>query len=99
MTINKTLDGTKLTVTLEGRLDTMTAPELDKNLSGELTGITELVFDFNGLVYLSSAGLRSILAFQKQMNKQSAKMIIRGANDSIMEVFTITGFVDILTIE
>lgn len=98
MTITKTQSESFLTLTLEGRLDTTTAPELEAVLQSSLEDVTELVLDFGQLVYLSSAGLRVILSAQKRMNAQG-KMVIRKVNDTIMEVFEITGFVDILTIE
>ncbi len=97
MTINKNLDGEKLNVAVVGRLDTSTAPELEKELSS-LAGIKELTLDFTGLEYVSSAGLRVLLASQKTMNAQG-KMVIKNVNETIMEVFEITGFADILTIE
>lgn len=97
MTINKNLEGEKLNVAVEGRLDTSTAPELEKELS-DLTGVKELVLDFSKLEYVSSAGLRVLLASQKAMNAQG-KMLIKNVNETIMEVFEITGFADILTIE
>lgn len=98
MTINKTLDGTKLTVALEGRLDTMTAPELDKEFHESLDGVTALVVDLTNLEYVSSAGLRVLLSAQKTMNKQGS-MTVKNVNEQIMEVFEVTGFTDILTIE
>jgi len=98
MIINKTQDGSKLTVALEGRLDSNSAPQLEVELKASLEGITELVMDFAGLVYLSSAGLRVILAAQKQMNKQG-KMVIVKVNETIMDIFEVTGFAEILTIE
>lgn len=98
MNIVKTNEGTKRTLALEGRLDTTTAPQLEAEVKGALTGVTELVLDFSQLEYLSSAGLRVILAAQKIMNKQG-KMVIRHVNETIMEVFEVTGFSDILTIE
>lgn len=98
MYIQKNLIGSVLTLTMEGRLDTTTAPELEAELKASLDHVTELIFDFAKLEYLSSAGLRVILAAQKMMNKQG-KLIIRHVNSTIMEVFEITGFVDILTIE
>ncbi|MDO5441040.1 MAG: STAS domain-containing protein [Bacillota bacterium] len=97
MTINKNLEADKLTVAVEGRLDTSTAPELEKELA-DLSGIKELVLDFEKLEYVSSAGLRVLLASQKIMNGQG-KMLIKHVNETIMEVFEITGFADILTIE
>ena len=98
MNITKTIEGAKLTLALEGRLDTTTAPQLEAEVKGALTGVTELVLDFSRLEYLSSAGLRVILAAQKIMNKQG-KMVIRHVNETILEVFEVTGFSDILTIE
>lgn len=98
MTIDKKLEGTKLEITLEGRLDTITAPTLEGELKQSLDGITELVFDFRKLEYISSAGLRVLLAAQKIMNKQGS-MIIKNVNDVINDVFEVTGFSDILTIE
>lgn len=97
MTIAKTRTGTSLTVSLEGRLDTSTAPQLEAELK-ELDGVTELVLDMDKLVYLSSAGLRAILTLQKRMSRQG-KMIVRHVCGEIMEVFEMTGFADILTIE
>lgn len=98
MTITKTVNETALTVSLEGRLDTTTAPELEAELKESLEGVTELVLDFTGLEYISSAGLRVVLGAQKTMNKQGSMKVI-GVNADIMEVFDITGFSDILTIE
>jgi anti-anti-sigma factor len=98
MIINKIQDGNKLTVTLEGRLDSNSAPQLDVELKTNLEDIKELVLDFAELVYLSSAGLRVILAAQKQMNKQG-KMVIVKVNETIMDIFEISGFTEILTIE
>ena len=98
MEIIKNLDGNTLTIALEGRLDTSTAPNLEAELKSSLDGVTELVLDFNKLEYISSAGLRVVLAAQKTMSKQGSMKLI-GVNDEVMEVFEITGFVDILTIE
>ena len=98
MTITKTQDGANLTIAIEGRLDTTTAPDLDAEINASINGITALTFDFSALEYISSAGLRVILSTQKLMNKQGT-MVIHGANSDIMEVFEITGFCDILTIE
>ncbi len=97
MTIEKTTNGNELTVTLTGRLDTATAPQLEAELK-DLSSVEKLVLDFAALEYLSSAGLRVLLAAQKVMNKQG-KMIIRNVNETIAEIFEVTGFVDILTIE
>lgn len=98
MNIVKTSEGTKLTLALEGRLDTTTAPQLEAEVKGALAGVTELALDFSQLEYLSSAGLRVILAAQKIMNKRG-KMVVRHVNENILEVFEVTGFTDILTIE
>lgn len=98
MTIGKKLNGTELTLVLEGRLDTTTASQLENELKSSLPDITDLHLDFAGLEYLSSAGLRVLLAAQKVMNKQGS-MVIHNVNDTINEVFEITGFADILTIE
>lgn len=98
MTIEKMKEGGKLTLALEGRLDTTTAPQLEAEVTGSLTGVTELVLDFSRLEYLSSAGLRVILTAQKIMNRQG-KMVICHVNATILEVFEVTGFVDILTIQ
>ena len=98
MTINKTKNDNKLTIALEGRLDTSTAPQLENELRTELAGVEDLTFDLKDLAYVSSAGLRVLLFAQKTMNKQG-KMVIRNANDDLMEIFEVTGFSDILTIE
>lgn len=98
MNITTKKENTTLTVALEGRLDTTTAPELEKALQAADASVTELILDFAGLVYVSSAGLRVLLTTQKKMNKQG-KMIIRNVCDDIKEIFEITGFLDILTIE
>ena len=98
MNIVKTNEGAKLTLALEGRLDTTTAPQLEAEVKGALAGVTELVMDFSQLEYLSSAGLRVLLAAQKAMNKQGS-MVIRHVNETIQEIFEVTGFLDILTIE
>ena|SRR5665647_446291 len=98
MIINKTQDGSKLTLALEGRLDSSSAPQLEGELKANLEDITELIMDFAELVYLSSAGLRVILGAQKQMNKHG-KMAIVKVNETIMDIFEVTGFTEILTIE
>lgn len=98
MIIDKQLNGSELTLSLTGRLDTTTAPELEAVIKENITSVTNLVMDFAGLEYLSSAGLRVILSAQKTMNKQG-EMVIRNVNETINEVFEITGFIDILTIE
>ncbi len=98
MNINKSLNGTELAMTLEGRLDTTTAPQLEAELRTSLNGVESLLIDFAGLEYISSAGLRVLLSTQKVMNKQG-QMVIKNVNENIMEVFEVTGFIDILTIE
>lgn len=98
MTITKELDGNKLTLNLEGRLDTMTAPELEQVVKESLAGIEDLVIDMKELSYISSAGLRVLLSAQKIMNRQGA-MVIKNVNETIAEVFEVTGFNDILTVE
>ena len=98
MVISHELNGTNLAVSLEGRLDTSTAPQLEKFINENTEGVTDLVFDFKELEYVSSAGLRVILSTQKRMNKQG-DMIVQNVNDTIMEVFEMTGFADILKIE
>lgn len=98
MEIIKNLDGSKLEFAVEGRLDTTTSPMLEKEIRDGVDGITELVFDFDRLEYISSAGLRVILTAQKIMNKQG-EMKIKNVCEEIMEIFEITGFSDILSIE
>ncbi len=98
MTIDKKQEGTTLTVSLNGRLDTTTAPQLEGELRTAVEGITELIFDLKDLAYVSSAGLRVLLSAQKVMNRQG-NMTIRNASEEIMEIFEVTGFVDILNIE
>ena len=97
MEIVKNLNGTALDIALTGRLDTTTAPALEAELNTALAGVTELAFDFAKLEYISSAGLRVLLAAQKIMNKQG-KMTVRNVSSDIAEGFEITGFSDILTI-
>ncbi len=98
MTITKKQEGGSLELALAGRLDTTTAPQLEAELKQSIDGVTELTLDFTALEYLSSAGLRVLLSAQKVMNRQG-EMVIRGVNETIMEIFEVTGFVDILTIE
>lgn len=98
MTIEKNLSGTELNVKVSGRLDTTTAPELEAEVMGAISGVTKLVLNFEALEYLSSAGLRVLLQAQKIMNKQG-EMIIKSVNETINEIFEVTGFIDILTIE
>ena len=98
MDIKLTPDGATLTIVLNGRLDTTTAPELEKTIKDSLGGITTLVFDMENLKYVSSAGLRVLLTTQKIMSKQGVMKLIK-VNDAVMDIFEITGFSDILTIE
>lgn len=98
MKITHTKEAEKLTVALEGRLDTITAPELETALTTLLEGVKELVLDMSALEYISSAGLRVVLKAQKVMFTQGSMTVV-GANESILEVFEITGFADILNIQ
>ena len=98
LNINKKLEDTTLTVALEGRLDTTTAPQLETELKSALPGVTALVMDFAGLEYISSAGLRVLLSAQKIMNKQGEMKLVH-VNEVIQEIFEVTGFSDILNIE
>ena len=98
MTIENYAEGKKRTITLTGRLDTTTAPKLETELKQNISGVEELVLDLAALEYLSSAGLRVLLSAQKVMNRQGS-MVVRNANEIIMEIFEVTGFVDVLTIE
>ena len=98
MTIEKKINGASAVLKIVGRLDTTTAPELEGTIDGCAADITELVLDCAGLEYVSSAGLRVILKAQKLMNARGSMKLI-GVNETIMEVFDITGFADILTIE
>ena len=98
MKIDRKQNGGDLVIALEGRLDTITAPELEKELKTGLDGITALTLDFADLDYISSAGLRVLLSAQKIMNKQGEMQLIH-VNDVINEIFEVTGFSDILNIE
>lgn len=98
MLIEKTVNGSATTLALTGRLDTTTAPQLEAELKACLPGVEKLILDFAGLDYLSSAGLRVLLAAQKVMNRQG-EMVVRNVNETIREIFDVTGFCDILTIE
>ena len=98
MTITEQVNGNQLVVKLEGRLDTNTAPELEAFLNDHYEGVEALEMDFEALDYISSAGLRVLLAAQKKMNKQGS-MVVTHVCDDIMEVFEITGFADVLTIQ
>lgn len=98
LNIEKKTNGTELTVALTGRLDTTTAPELEKGLKENLDGVTILTIDMEALEYISSAGLRVLLSAQKIMGKQG-EMKVTNVSETIMEIFEVTGFSDILTIE
>ena len=97
MEISTNLNGGTLTINVSGRLDNTTAPELDAQ-KDNFNGITSLILDFNGLEYVSSAGLRVLLTFQKIMNNQGS-MVVKNVSADVMEIIDITGFSDILTIE
>lgn len=98
MNINKTVNEKELIVMLEGRLDTATAPQLEEELKASFDEIESIQMDFEKLDYISSAGLRVLLSTQKVMTKKGG-MVIKNVNETIMEIFDVTGFVDILTIE
>ena len=98
LTISKTIENEKALFAPEGRLDTNTAPELEESIKESIEDITELTLDLEKLEYISSAGLRVLLAAQKTMNKQGAMKVIN-VNDTIMDIFEVTGFSEILTIE
>lgn len=98
MTVEKNINGTEVSLKVIGRLDTVTAPELDAVIDECIEGAQNLVLDFEALEYVSSAGLRVILKAQKIMNSKGSMKLVN-VNDSIMEVFDITGFSDILEIE
>ena len=98
LNITKTIENGKAAFSLEGRLDTVTSPSLEAELNGALEGASELTMDFEKLEYISSAGLRVLLAAQKEMNKRGV-MKLTHVNETIMEIFEVTGFSDILTIE
>ncbi len=97
MTINNEKNGTDMKIMIEGRLDTTTAPELEKYVDDNIGDTKDLTFDLEKLEYVSSAGLRVLLSTQKKMNKVGSMTIIN-ANDVIMEIFEVTGFSDIMTI-
>ncbi|MBQ6331405.1 MAG: STAS domain-containing protein [Clostridia bacterium] len=98
MNIRQTKNEKALTIAVEGRLDTMTAPELEEVLKNSLEGVEALTFDLEKLDYISSAGLRVLLSAQKTMNNQGTMKVLH-ANEIVMEIFEVTGFSDILTIE
>ena len=99
MTIEKSKNGGSFTLKLIGRLDTTTAPQMEQVVNEELDGVTELIIDCGKLDYISSAGLRVLLAAQKAMNAKKGVMVVRNVNEAVKEVFEITGFNEVLTIE
>lgn len=99
MTILKNREGNTVNLALEGRLDTTTAPQLEEALNENMDGVDTLVLDMKSLEYVSSAGLRVLLAAQKKMNAVKGSMVLRNVCEDIKEVFDITGFCDILTVE
>lgn len=98
MTVTTNVDGTKLTVTAEGKLGTTSAPELEKAVKNNIKGVTELIFDFEKLEYMASAGLRVLLSAAKVMKKQGSMKIIN-VTEPVMDVFTFTGMADVMEIE
>ena len=98
MEIKMTKEEDQLTVAVEGRLDTLTSPELEEKIKPELDSLKKLIFDFAGLEYISSAGLR-VLLMAAQTMEDKGEMIVRNVNSDIMDIFEVTGFVDILKID
>ena len=98
MTVNIIRNGTELTVAIEGRLDTLTAPEFEEKLEPELEDTEKLVLDLAELEYISSAGLRVLLSAMKIMEEQG-EMVLRNVRPDVMDVFEVTGFIDMLNIE
>ena len=98
MNVDMKRNGTELTVAVEGRIDTLTAPDLEEQLEPELEDVERLIFDFAELKYISSAGLRVLLSSMKVMDEQG-EMIVRNVNSDIMDIFEVTGFADLLNIE
>ncbi len=99
MNVTKKLEDRKLTVLVEGRLDTLTAPELERELAGALEGVESLVFDMEKLLYISSAGLRVLVSAVKKMNAQGGQMAVINANSDVKNIFEITGLTEILGME
>ena len=98
LNISQKKDGNAMTIALEGRLDTTTSPQLEEVVNTNIAELTELYFDLAKLEYISSAGLRVLLSAQKKMNNQG-KMVVKNVSEEVIEVFEVTGFSDILTIE
>lgn len=99
MIINKEKKDNQLTLSLEGRLDTTTTPLLEEVVNKELDGVTKLIYDMKDLEYVSSAGLRMLLASQKKMNANKGEMVLINVQDQVKEVLEITGFLDILKVQ
>lgn len=97
MEIKANKNSSTLELSIVGRIDTTTAPQLEAELKREISGVTELLLDFSGVEYISSAGLRVLLSAQKVMNRQG-KMVLSHVDEAVMEIFEVTGFSDILTI-
>ena len=98
LNIEKKQDGSNLDIKVSGKLNTTTSPELEQSINESIDGVTALTFDFAELSYISSAGLRLLLSAQKKMNKQGS-MVVKNCTSEILEIFEVTGFSDILTIE
>ena len=98
MEIIKKKEGSQLIIAVEGKIDTSTSPELETAVRSDIDSVDNLIFDFEKVTYISSTGLRVLLSAQKIMNKQG-RMVIRNVSSSVMDIFDITGFVDILDIE
>lgn len=98
MKVSTVKENDKLTIAVEGRVDTTTAPELEKAILESIDGITELVLDLKEMSYISSAGLRVLLKAEKAMKSQGKMKLINVSRD-VMEILEMTGFSDILTIE
>jgi anti-sigma B factor antagonist len=99
MTITKNLQGDKLTISLAGRLDTVTSPDLESELKTALDSAKELIMDFTKLEYISSAGLRVLLSAHKKMDGKGGKMKLININEMVREVLEVTGFMSVLTVE
>jgi anti-anti-sigma factor len=99
MRIEEKREGSKATVSLEGRLDTVTTPEVTAALEGTLDGVSELILELSGLEYVSSAGLRLILTLHKQMNAKNGRLVVRNSTPGVRDVLEMTGFTDFLALE